>query len=212
MTRRPSTSPKHDEDGVVIEDGGDIPTTLDIDAGATLKTAGIYYVWGEIRPGGLKDIHQDVLLKHYLGPKRYNQPIQLVINSSGGDSDETSALIDLLSNVRFPVATAGFGTCASAGACLLACGTKGLRTVARNTSIMVHQYSWSASGKHVELVAHRHAQDAEYLKDVAFWLLHSKYRTRSEVEKHLLRKEDNWLTPKEAIRHGIVDRIGGTLQ
>lgn len=182
---------------------------VSIDTDVTLRAAGIYYVWGEIGPGSLKDIHQDIVLKNYQGSNFFSGPIQLLINSNGGDADETMALIDLLANVRFPVATSGFGTCASAAAMLLACGTKGLRTIAPNAGVMIHSYAWSADGKHHELVAHRKAQDWEYEKELAFWLKHSRYRKKKDVERHLLKKSDVWLTPREALAHGIVDHIGG---
>lgn len=201
-------SPKADEQEAV-EHHVESP---DIEAEPTLRKAGVYYVWNEIQPGGLKQIHADVLLKHYLGPSKFSGPVQLVINSGGGDVDETNALIDLLDNVRFPVATAGFGTCGSAAAWLLACGTKGLRSVSKSCSILIHVYSWAASGNHHELVAQRTAQDNEYNNELGFWVRHSRYKTRADVEKYLLKKQDNWLTAKEALAHGIVDNIGGTLK
>lgn len=191
--------------------GTETVPTPDLDVAETLKKAGIYYIWGAIAEGSLKEIHQDLLLKHYLGPKRFNQPVQLMISSVGGDADEMWSLIDLLSNLRFQVATVGFGTCGSAGSMLLAAGTKGLRTITPNSSVMVHCYGWSSSGNHHELLAHRKAEDNEFEKDIAFWTKNSKYKTRKDVQKYLLLKQDNWLTPKEAIEHGIADRLGGIL-
>jgi ATP-dependent Clp protease protease subunit len=201
---------KADEE--VEETATAVESSENVDVDATLRKCGIFYIWGDITPGGLKDIHQDLMLKHWQGPKHFNSPVQLIINSNGGDVDETNSLLDLLANVRFNVATSGFGTCASAGAQLLASGTKGLRTVAPNATVMIHSYSWGNAGKHHELVAHRRAQDGEYEKEIAFWIKASKYNTRAQVEKHLLRKADTWLTAKEALNHGIVDHVAGVLR
>lgn len=194
------------------EQSVETPVLPDIDVVATLKRAGIYYIWNEITAGSLKEIHQDILLKSYLGPKRFNSPIQLVISSEGGDANEAASLIDLLANLPFKVATAGFGQVCSAAACLLACGTKGLRTIAPSATLLVHQYAWGFSGKHSDLVAHRHAQDVEHANDVEFWQKHSRYKTKKDVEKYLLKKEDNWFSAKEAVQHGIVDHVGSVLR
>lgn len=209
----PKSTQKHEHEQVVTPAVSQEGTPISAqDTLGILTQAGIYYIWGEITQGTLKDIHADVLLKHYLGPKKYNSPVQFMVNSCGGDADETWALIDLLANLRFKVATSGFGTCASAGAMLLAAGTKGLRTVAPNCTIMIHRFYGGNSGKHHELLAHRSAEDAEHDKDLAFWSKHSKYKTAAQVEKYLLRKEDTWLTPHQAVQHGIVDQIGGILK
>lgn len=200
---------KHDEDTETATPAADIP---DLDVNAHLRRCGIYYVWGPITEGSLKETHQDLLLKHFLGPKRYNSPVQFILNSSGGDADEAMSLIDLLGNLRFPVGTAGFGTCGSAAAMLLACGTKGLRTVAPNCGVMIHVYAWSSAGNHHDLLAHRKAEDDEYNKEIDFWSRHSKYKGRADIEKHLLKKQDTWLSAKEAVAHGIADHIGSVLR
>lgn len=184
---------------------------VDADVESMLRASGIHYVWGEIGEGSLKLIHMDVLLKHYL--RSFTQPIQLIINSPGGDLNETNSLIDLLCNQRLKVSAAGFGTCASAAAMLLACGTRGLRTVAKHTAVMVHVYSWGSTGSHHELLAHRKAEDFTHEREVAFWLKHSKYTSRRAVEKHLLKNEDNWMTAEEAVvEHGIADQIGSVYE
>ncbi len=179
---------------------------------AILQKGGIYYVFGEIIEGSLQQYHQNILLKHLAGPKNWKGDLTFVINSPGGSVDETNALLDLISNVRMDIKTVGLGTCASAAATLLAAGTKGKRTVGPSTMIMIHCYSWGAFGKHHELVASRHAQNSFYEQEVNFWKKHSKYKNQKDVEKYLLKKEDLWLTAKEALHHGIVDHIGDVLR
>lgn len=173
-----------------------------------LRKSGIYYIFGEIKEGSLQPLHQNILLKHYIGPKHFRGDLTFLINSPGGDVDETNSLLDLIKNIRLQVRTVGFGKCMSAAAMLLAAGTKGKRIVGPSTTIMIHPYAWGVYGKHHELVAHRHPQDEAYSQMLNFWMTHSKYKNRKEVEKYLLRKEDTFLTAKEALKHGIIDAIG----
>ena len=177
-----------------------------------LRTMGIYYITGEITTDSLKTIQQDILLKHLTGPKVWDQEIQLIINSGGGLTDEAYALLDLIQNIRMDVRTVGLGTCGSAAAILLAAGTKGKRTVGPSTTIMVHRYSWGTYDKHHELVAHRSIEDEIHNQMVNFWTTHSKYKTKKDVEKHLLKTVDNWMTPQMAIDHGIIDKISSNLR
>jgi len=177
-----------------------------------LKAGGVYYITGSIEEDSLKAIHQNVLLKHLAGPKLWKQDLTFVVNSTGGSIDETNGLLDLLANIRMDIRTVGLGTCASAGAMLVCAGTKGKRTVGPNTILMVHCYSWGSWGKHHELVSARHVQNAIYEQELAFWIKHSKYTKKVDVEKYLLRKEDTWLTAKEAMKHGIVDHIGDVIR
>ncbi len=196
------------------EDSADETTTVVESSSAeeSLKSKGIYYIYGEITAGSLKSIHQDILLKHHQGPGVWDEPIQLIINSPGGDLDEANALMDLMANVRMDVYTTGVGSCASAAAMLLCAGTKGHRLVCPSTTIMVHRYSWGSYDKQHELVARRAIEDATHEHMVEFWREHSKYKTKKDVEKHLLKTTDNWMTASAAKNAGIVDGITARLR
>ncbi len=176
-----------------------------------LRAAGVYYIYGEIKEGGLIDVQQDILLKHYLGQKEWKRDLTFIINSIGGSVDEANALLDIWDNVHMDINTVGLGQCSSAAACLLAAGTPGKRRIGKSTMVMIHCYQWGATGKHHELVAHRKVQNNTYEQEIQFWMKHSKYTNRKDVEKHLLRHEDTWLTAKEAKLHGIVDIIGDSI-
>ncbi len=172
-----------------------------------LRKTGIYYIYGEIEPGGLKSVHQDILLKNISGPKYWDQDITLVINSPGGSLDEADALLDLISTVRMDVETVGLGECCSAASMLLAAGTKGKRKIGPSTKVMTHRFSWGTYDKQHELIARRQIEDATHDQLVEFWMEHSKYNTKKLVEKHLLSKEDKWFTAEQALEAGIVDKI-----
>lgn len=171
----------------------------------SLKSKGIYYITGVIDTNDLIHIHQDIIVKSF--DSKWNGEIQLVINSLGGSTAEVWALIDILKWSNFTVRTIGMGCCASMGAILVACGTPGKRIIAPNTTLMIHQYSWFVGGKHCELIAQEKGMMIEQERHIKFWIDHSKYKTAEEVEKYLLQKTDNYLSPEEALEHGIVDSI-----
>lgn len=172
---------------------------------AKLAQSGIYYITGTIEQATLLAIHQDILLKH-LNP-HWNEDIQIIINSPGGDVSEGWSLIDLLKFIKMDVRTIGMGGCYSLGACLLACGTKGKRSAAKNCSIMIHGMSSYTSGNKQQMVHQMKWVDHEHQKDIIFWLEHSVFKTSQEVERNLLDGFDKYFTAEEALKCGIIDFI-----
>lgn len=185
---------------------------INIDAGSNspfeeLVDKGIYYISGEIEEGTLKSIQEDMLLKH-LDPK-WTDDITIMVNSVGGDVAETWALIDLMEWVRFDVRTTGLGMCASAGACILAAGTKGKRTVAKNCSVMIHGISSYLGGNKQQIAHQQKYLVDEHNRDVKFWIEHSNFSNKEQIEEYFLKGFDVYLTPEEALKHGIIDEVQG---
>lgn len=193
---------------LVSEEEAVVQEVLAPDEDEILRRAGVYSVWGEVAAGTLRPIVAEILLRTIRHESLSEEPpLLLVVCSPGGDGDEAAALIDAIETAPFDVATLGLGHCASAAAMILAAGTKGKRSIGPSTQVMIHPYSWGTVGKHQELVAARRAEDITYDTHVKFWMRHSRYRTRREVEKHLMRHEDHFMTAREALSHGIVDRV-----
>src|SRR5687768_117221 len=65
--------------------------------------------------------------------------IQFYINSPGGSVSAGFGIMDTMSYLRCDVATTCIGMAASMGACLLAAGAKGKRSVLPNSQVMLHQ-------------------------------------------------------------------------
>ena len=181
--------------------------TTETDAESLLRLNGVYYISGEIESGGLKDICLDILVKQQLWPKIWKWPLQIIINSPGGVVDEANALIDIMGNVAMEVRTTVLGNASSAAAMIAAAGTKGMRVISPNATMMVHRYTWGIYDKHAEIVAQRGIEDSTHESQVRFWIEHSKYNNKAAVEEHLLKTTNCWMTAKEAIKHGIVDSI-----
>jgi ATP-dependent Clp protease protease subunit len=173
-----------------------------------LAKKGIYYITGEVDVDTLLEVHQDILLKH-LNPS-WNNDIQLIINSVGGSVSEGNSLIDLLDWVRMDVRTVAMGCCASMGACLACCGTHGKRIISPSASIMIHGATWGVYGTKAQIAAVSKEMEREHERDVSFWLKHSKYMTKEDIENYFLNeKHDVWMSAEEAINHGIFDLMSG---
>ena len=71
---------------------------------------------------------------------------------------------------------------------------------------MSHQYSWGSGGKEHELFA----KIKQFEISTEKMMDHYKKCTGKDkkyIRKHLLPESDMWLTPEEAIEHGIADKI-----
>jgi ATP-dependent Clp protease protease subunit len=72
--------------------------------------------------------------------------ITIIIDSPGGEVTTLLGMRDLIKSSIKPVATVAIGKAQSCGAFLLAAGTAGMRFVAPNAQIMVHESSGGAMG------------------------------------------------------------------
>lgn len=137
-----------------------------------------------------------------------NKPdmLNLIINSPGGNINDAYAIIDIMKSSSIPVRTIGLGQIQSAGLMIFMSGTKGERILTPNTSIMSHQYSWGAMGKHNELVAIRKEFDLTYHRMMEHYKTHTKLKEK-DIIKYLLPSEDCYLSSEEALKLGVCDRI-----
>jgi len=145
------------------------------------------------------------IYEYNLMPKEL-QPSQitLIINSPGGSVHSAFHLIDAMMMSEINIVTIGKGLVASCGVLTIMAGDRRLLT--HNTSVMSHQYSWGSKGKEHEL----HAMIKEFDMAGSRMVEHYKKCTRKSetyIRKHLLHPTDEWLTPEECKKHGIIDEI-----
>lgn len=170
----------------------------------TLSNHGIYYLRGEICERNITPILRGILEKDLIG---YDGEVLLFVNSPGGYSSETWALIDLIHSTRIPITTIGMGIICSAGTMIVAAGDPGRRLVMPRTEIMTHTLRGGTFGTINELQANMKGFNIEHEKDIRFWTTHSKYKTKREVEKYLMKPVDTYMTAQQAVKHGIIDAI-----
>lgn len=134
------------------------------------------------------------------------QDINMYINSPGGSIPAMLAMYDTIRFVNADVATTALGMAASAGAFLLAAGTKGKRSALPNTRILLHQPA----------IAGGLAGQASDIEIHAREIVHTKRRVNElmaemtgqpfeKVERDTDR--DYILSPEEAVEYGVIDRI-----
>jgi ATP-dependent Clp protease protease subunit len=140
------------------------------------------------------------LMPKEIAPKQ----IKLIINSPGGAVHWAFPLINAIKMSEIPVITIVDGLAASCGCLLAMSGDK--RIAMANASIMSHQYSWGSTGKEHEL----YGKIKEFEMSSARMIEHYKKCTKKNekyIRKHLLCATDVWLSPEEAVKHGIIDEI-----
>lgn len=134
------------------------------------------------------------------------EPITMLINSPGGSVTDAWQICDIMDYVNSEIHTVGLGNICSAGLIVFMNGAKGHRTVSDRCAIMSHRYSWGAEGKHTDLIAVRKEQDYVHQRILRHYI-ECTGLSRKYIEKNLLQEHDAWLTPEEAKKHKMVDKI-----
>ena len=136
-------------------------------------------------------------------------PIYLVVSTYGGSIDEMFSLYDTIRFLPCPVHTVALGKVMSAGVLLLASGVKGKRLIGASARIMIHPLSGGAFGNVFEI--ENQAKEARRLQELMVNALVKETKmTRAQViEKVMNPMLDYYVTPDDAVKLGIVDRIIG---
>ena len=132
--------------------------------------------------------------------------LTLYINSTGGSLCDAFALIDIMRNSKHPIQTIGMGNVMSAAFMIFVAGTKGHRYLAKNTSILCHQFSENTEGKFHDLKAS--LKESENLNSRMVELIKECTDLSARtIKTKLLPPSDVWLTVDEALELGIADHI-----
>ncbi len=133
-----------------------------------------------------------------------NDDINLYINSPGGSITSGFAIYDTMNFVKSNVSTICIGMCASMAAFLLSSGQKGKRFCLPNSEVMIHQPLGGASGQatEIKIAAERILKLKEKLN---FILANNTNQDLKKIETDTER--DYFLSAKEALNYGIIDKI-----
>ena len=140
----------------------------------------------------------------YLNQEDREAPINMYINSPGGQVYAGLAIYDTMQMIANPISTVAVGVTASFGTVLLAAGAKGQRFALPNATIHMHQPHGGAQGQATDI----EIQAREVL------------RLRSNLNKILARHtgqpfevierdtdRDFWMDANAAVGYGIVDKV-----
>ncbi len=133
-----------------------------------------------------------------------NKDIFFYINSPGGSVYDALAIYDTMEFLTCDVQTVGIGVQASAAAFLLSSGAKGKRQLLTNSTVMIHQPSSGTRGKVTD-------QEIDLKESLRIKHLLEEIMAKNTGQKldkiHTDMERDKWLTAKEALDYGIVDKI-----
>ncbi|MEY4464228.1 MAG: ATP-dependent Clp protease proteolytic subunit [Pseudomonadota bacterium] len=140
----------------------------------------------------------------FLEAENPKKDIYMYINSPGGVVTAGLAIYDTMQYIKPKVATLCIGQACSMGAFLLCGGEKGMRYSLPNSRIMIHQPSGGYQGQATDIEIH--AQETMKIKRLINGL-YSKHTGQDikYVEKSMER--DNFMSPEEAKKFGLVDNI-----
>ena len=164
------------------------------------------YLMGDIDEESVKSVTEKVIT---LSERNIKAPIQLVINTLGGEIDEALMLYDLMKFIRTPIHTVGLGKVMSAGCLLLAAVFKGKRRMGKNARLMYHMGWYSACGTIFEIenvLNESKKQETQYDRLFAF-------ETGMNIEdvERLYNKNgptvDRYLSADECLSRGVIDAL-----
>ena len=133
--------------------------------------------------------------------------IQIYINSPGGSVSSGFAIYDTMQYIKCDVSTICIGLAASFGAFLLAGGAKGKRLALPNAEIMIHQPAIHGNGiqgqaADIKITSDHIQKTKERLNTIL-----SENTDRSIDEIAIATERDNYMTAKEAMDFGLIDKI-----
>ena len=174
-----------------------------IDYGIDVESSTIY-MFGDIADGTLYDLVLRIRAVMHMRPdEKKNDPINIIINSDGGDVYEALGMIDYIQSLNVKVNTICRGRAMSAAALLLCSGT-GVRAVSKNSTIMFHEMSSGIYGKSSDMKAN--VQHMEKLEEILVGIMSDNSKKDGKFWKEKTIK-DYYLSPEEALELGVIDSI-----
>ena len=174
-----------------------------MDYGIDVESSTIY-LFGDIADGTLYDFTLKIkAILHMRDDSKKDEPINIVINSDGGDVYEALGMIDYIQSLNVKVNTICRGRAMSAAALLLCSGT-GVRAASKNSTIMFHEISSGIYGKSSDMKAN--VQHTEKLEEILINIITANSKKDSIFWKDKILK-DYYLSPEEALELGVIDNI-----
>ncbi len=140
----------------------------------------------------------------YLSSEDPESPIQMYINSPGGQVYAGMAIYDTMQMIPNPISTLAVGMTASFGTVLLTAGTKDQRYALPNATIHMHQPIGGAQGQASDIEIQ--AKEILRLKDHLNKILSDHTgKPIKTIERDTNR--DFYLNAENAVKYGLVDHV-----
>lgn len=143
----------------------------------------------------------------YFDNEDHEEQIEMYIHSNGGAVTGLANIYDVMQMIQAPIKTVCIGKCYSAGAVLLAAGTKGERYAFKNASVMIHgiQFGFPIPGHDMTTSQSYYdfinSNNDNIMKMLAHHTGHSLEKVKEDC------KQDVWMDAKQALEYGIIDHI-----
>ncbi|MDR2897176.1 MAG: ATP-dependent Clp protease proteolytic subunit [Spirochaetaceae bacterium] len=133
-----------------------------------------------------------------------DKPIQVFIDSPGGDADAGYAIVDMFRFISAPVFTIGMGLIASAGALILLGAPKERRLGLPDSRYLIHQPLSGIKGVATEIEIH--ARELENMRaKINRFISAETGKPLEQVQKDTDR--DYWLGAEEAREYGLISKV-----
>lgn len=138
--------------------------------------------------------------------EKTNEPIDIIINSPGGEVNAGLLIYDLIQSCKSQVNLYCAGLAASMAAILLASGKKGHRFILPHSKAMIHE----------PLIAGGIGGSATSIHNISESILETRRLTNSILAKHTGRSEeeidkatsfDNYMNAEQAVEFGLCDKV-----
>ena len=183
----------------VIEKSADGERAFDIYS--RLLNERIIFLGEEVNEHTANSVVAQLLHLAYVDPEA---DISLYINSPGGSVYDGMAIYDTMNFIKPDVATYGIGLQASMGAFLLSSGAKGKRFCLPHAKVMIHQPSSGTRGKVTDMEIDL-KETLEVKEMLAKIIAKNTGQKLSKVKTDMER--DYWMSPQEAVKYGLVDKV-----
>jgi ATP-dependent Clp protease, protease subunit len=140
----------------------------------------------------------------FLDAENKNKDIKFYINTPGGSVTAGMAIYDTMQYVKSDVSTICVGMAASMGAVLLASGAPGKRFALPNSEILIHQVMGGAEGQATDVKIR--VEHILKIKDKLNKIL-AKHTGQKVTDIERDTDRDNFMSPEEAKKYGIIDKI-----
>ena len=140
----------------------------------------------------------------FLESENPDKDIHFYINSPGGSISAGMAIYDTMQFIKPQVSTLCIGMAASMGAFLLQAVAKDKRFALPNSTVMIHQPLGGFRGQASDIEIH-----AKYILSLRerLYALMAHHTGRSVEDIARDSERDNFLTAKEAVEYGLIDKV-----
>jgi ATP-dependent Clp protease protease subunit len=140
----------------------------------------------------------------YLDREDSERPIQIYIQSPGGEVYAGLAIYDAIQQVAAPVSTVAVGRTASFGTVILTAGVSGLRYALPNATIHMHQPLGGAQGQVTDMMiqVNEFMRLKEHITNI---MVQHTGQDKETIERDMDR--DFFLTAQQSQEYGLIDEV-----